>query len=34
MTSESLLHNGMSFFELGVLDLERDWLWVEAAPLG
>ena len=34
VTSVSLLHNGMSFFELGVVDSERDCLWVEAAPLG
>ena len=30
VTSEPLLHNGMSFSELDVLDSERDCLWVEA----
>ena len=33
VTFEPLLHDGMSFSELGVLDSERDCLWVEAGPL-
>lgn len=33
VTFEPLLHNGMSFFELGALGSERDCLWVEVSTL-
>jgi hypothetical protein len=33
MTPEPLLHNGVSYSELGALESERDCLWAEAGLL-